>query len=109
MPDRPHSFGNYEVLDLAGKGAMGLVYVGRDPSSGGKVAIKTCEPQGHMSESERKVVEKLFLNEAHSAGNLRHPNVIEIYDTGEEHGRLYIVMEYVDGGETLEPYVSPTT
>ena len=107
MATRPTHFGRYEVIGVAGKGAMGTVYIGRDPDGERKVAIKTCSETGDPDSAQTKVFHKLFLNEAHAAGNLTHPNIIDIYDSGEQGGTLYIIMEYVEGGETLEAYIKP--
>ena len=105
MATLPTHFGRYSVSSVAGKGAMGTVYVGHDPETDRKIAIKTCSPAGGFDSPQAKISRKLFLNEAHSAGNLRHPNIIRIYDSGEQGHSLYIIMKYVEGGETLEPYI----
>jgi len=103
MP-RPRHVGKYTVVGVAGEGNMGTVYVGRDPSSDENVAIKI----GPVTQGgDAKIARKLFFNEAHSAGSLDHPNILSILDAGEQDGMLYIVMEYVEGADTLRNHVSP--
>ena len=100
---RPPKIGKYEILALAGEGNMGHVYKGHDPFSDTPVAIKLCpvtEGTGF------KLARKLFFNEARTAGALEHPNILRVLDAGEHDGQPYIVMEYVDGGQTLRSYIS---
>lgn len=75
---------------------MGVVYEGRDPSIGRRVAIKTCRPDV-LQTSIREELLKRFDRELRTAGSVQHPNVITIYDVGEHAGYPYIAMEYVDG------------
>ena len=83
---------------------MGVVYVAHDPFQDREVAVKVCRIPDDTSSEIRKFARKLFYNEAHSAGVLKHPNILQVFDAGEEDGQPYIVMEYVDGGETLKSY-----
>ncbi len=88
--------GRYEIERVLGKGAMGIVYLGKDPQIGRLVAIKTMSfPESFGSDLER--VKKRFYREAESAGRLDHQNIITIYDMGEEETLAYIAMEYVPG------------
>jgi serine/threonine protein kinase len=99
MPSLPEKIGKYKILDLAGKGAMGTVYVAHDPFIDRKVAIKVCVTNEDDDASE--VARQMFFNEAQAAGALDHPNMLRIYDAGEENNEPYIVMEYVEGADTL--------
>ncbi len=104
MSDLPEKIGKYEVTGLAGEGNMGVVYVAHDPFEDREVAVKVCRIPDDTSSEIRKFARKMFYNEAHSAGVLKHPNILQIFDAGEEEGQPYIVMEYVEGGETLKAY-----
>ena len=101
----PEKIAKYEIVDIAGSGAMGNVYVAYDPFIDRTVAIKVCTHDDN-SESAR-VARKLFVNEAQAAGALDHPNILKIYDAGEEDGQPYIVMEYIAEAQTLRPYCTP--
>ncbi|MBW2206274.1 MAG: serine/threonine protein kinase [Deltaproteobacteria bacterium] len=100
--DTKPTLGRYEVLGELGRGAMGVVYKGADPKIHRTVAIKTVR----LSDFDEDVVDDMkerFFREAESAGVLTHPNIVTIYDCGEEHDLAYIAMEYLDG-EDLEGY-----
>jgi serine/threonine protein kinase len=104
-PDRPEKIGKYEIVDIAGSGAMGDVYVAYDPFIDRTVAIKVCN---HDDGSDgARVARKLFVNEAKAAGALDHPNILKIFDAGEEAGQPYIVMEYIAEARTLRRYCKP--
>ncbi len=100
--DSPRKLGKYEVLDAIGRGAMGTVYLGYDPFAARPVAIKV----GSLPSSAdaARLSHRLFFNEARLAGLLKHPNILLVYDAGEEDGRPYIVMEYVEGAKTLKDH-----
>jgi serine/threonine protein kinase len=85
--------GKYQVEDLIGEGAMGVVYRAFDPVLNRHVAIKV---MGDSLARDTELRDR-FLREARAAGSLQHPNVITIYDFGEVDGHLYIAMEYIDG------------
>jgi predicted Ser/Thr protein kinase len=87
--------GRYEITGELGRGAMGVVYKALDPTIGRTVALKTMRLDGHGIESSELV--KRFQNEARAAGLLNHPNIVTIYDAGEEDGIFYIAMEYIEG------------
>ncbi len=97
-------FGLYEVAAELGRGAMGIVYKARDPRIDRFVAIKTICLVGHVQE-EQKVYRERFFQEAQAAGRLIHPNIVTIFDVGEDPETFdpYIVMEYV-AGVPLERY-----
>src|SRR4029079_15625495 len=86
------------------KGAMGVVYLGKDPKIGREVAIKTMALSQEFEAEELAEVKERFFREAETAGRLSHPNIVTIYDTGEEHDFCYIAMELLKGGD-LAPYV----
>ena len=89
----PPRIGKYQVLDVLGRGGMGVVYRARDSRIGRDVAIKTLTD----GFSDNADMLKRFYQEAGRTGNLRHPNIVIIYDFGDENGLPYIVMEYLDG------------
>ena len=91
-------FGRYEVVDVLGRGAMGVVYKARDPQIDRLVALKTVPLHGQEPELEDEF-RKRFMNEAQAAGRLHHPGIVAIFDVGtdEENHDPYIVMEYVPG------------
>ncbi|HYK42640.1 MAG TPA: serine/threonine-protein kinase [Thermoanaerobaculia bacterium] len=96
--------GRFEISRTLGRGAMGTVYLARDPRIDREVAVKTLRDPSATPELAAEV-EARFHNEAKIAGRLQHPNVVTIYEAGREEGVLYIVMEYVDG-EPLNRYAA---
>jgi len=107
MPELPEKIGKYPVIGTAGRGNMGVVYIGYDPFGDRDVAIKVCALSPEITEEAARVARKMFFNEAHTAGVLDHPNIIRVLDAGEENDEPYLVMEYVDGGTTLESHCKP--
>ncbi|MBI2069408.1 MAG: CHASE2 domain-containing protein [Elusimicrobia bacterium] len=93
------TLGRYEIEKELGKGAMGIVYLGRDPKINRQVAIKTMRFEEDMDEASMKAVKERFFREAQSAGNLSHPNIIKIFDAGEEQDVSYIAMELLEGDD----------
>jgi len=85
--------GRYRVADVLGRGGMAVVYLARDDELDRPVAIKVLA--GHLADDP--VFRDRFVREARLAAQLSHPNVVQIYDAGEDDGSPYIVMEYVDG------------
>jgi serine/threonine-protein kinase len=98
--------GRYQVEKELGKGAMGVVYQGRDPKIGRVVAIKTMALAQEFDADELADVKARFFREAETAGRLNHPNIVTIFDAGEEHDLAYIAMEFLKGRD-LTPYVKP--
>src|SRR6266545_3032251 len=90
--------GKYRVLAKIGQGSMGEVYKGHDPFLNRFVAIKTITASLGADEEIRK----RFLREAQSAARLNHPNIITVYDFGEEHGKIYMAMELLEGRDLKE-------
>jgi serine/threonine-protein kinase len=97
-------FGRFEVHKELGKGAMGVVYLGKDPKIGREVAIKTMALAQEFEPEELAEVKERFFREAETAGRLSHPNIVTIYDAGEEHDFCFIAMELLNGAD-LAPYV----
>ncbi len=83
----------YEIIKTIGEGGMANVYLANDTILDRKVAIKVL--RGDLSNDEKFI--RRFKREALSVSNLSHPNIVEVYDVGEEEGNYYIVMEYIDG------------
>jgi serine/threonine-protein kinase len=98
--------GRYQVEKELGKGAMGVVYQGKDPKIGRVVAIKTLALAQEFEPDELKDVKERFFREAETAGRLTHPNIVTIYDAGEEHDLAYIAMEFLKGKD-LTPFNKP--
>jgi len=97
------TLGRYEVEKQLGKGAMGIVYLGKDPRINRTTAIKTFRFTDDFEEDEIKDLKEKFFREAESAGTLSHPNIVTIYDAGDEQDLAYIAMEYLEG-EDLQEY-----
>ena len=98
--------GRYEIQKELGKGAMGVVYLGKDPKIGRVVAIKTLSLTQEFEADEQEEVKARFFREAESAGRLNHPNIVTMYDAGEEHDLAYIAMEFLKGKD-LVPFTKP--
>ncbi|MDP2811725.1 MAG: serine/threonine-protein kinase [Rhodocyclaceae bacterium] len=98
--------GRYQIEKELGKGAMGVVYLGRDPKINRVVAIKTMALSQEFDEDELKDVKERFFREAETAGRLNHQNIVTIFDAGEEHDLAYIAMEFLKGKD-LVPFVKP--
>ncbi|HEV7518823.1 MAG TPA: serine/threonine-protein kinase [Thermoanaerobaculia bacterium] len=95
----PTRLGRYEILDELGKGAMGVVYLAKDPLIGRLVALKTFRIGYSLKDQEMEQFRARFMREAQSAGILSHPNIVTIHDVVEEseEGLAFIAMEYVRG------------
>jgi len=98
--------GRYTIEKELGRGAMGVVYLGRDPKINRKVAIKTLD-YSQFSSKELKTVKARFFREAEAAGRLSHSNIVTVYDIGEEEDFAFIAMDYVTG-VPLSNYVKPS-
>jgi serine/threonine-protein kinase len=105
--DTKPTLGRYEVVNELGRGAMGVVYKGEDPKIHRTVAIKTVRLSDFDEEMVGEMKER-FFREAESAGLLTHPNIVTIYDAGEEHDLAYIAMEFLKGKD-LEGYTKKET
>ncbi len=98
--------GRYQVEKELGKGAMGVVYLGRDPKINRVVAIKTMALSQEFEADELEDVKARFFREAETAGRLHHPNIVTVYDAGEEHDLAYIAMEFLEGHDLVR-YTKP--
>ncbi len=99
-PTKINKIGKYEILDVLGKGGMGVVYKASDTAIGRLVAIKMitsnfADDAGFL---------KRFYREAQSTGKLQHPNIVIVHDLGDQDGSPFLVMEYLDG-ESLESII----
>src|SRR3970040_2210804 len=97
MSEMPQKLGRYEILEEIGKGAMGLVYLARDPHIGRLVALKTFRIGFSARDDEVAQYRSRFVREAQSAGILSHPNIVTVHDVVDEGpaGVCFIAMEYV--------------
>jgi len=89
--------GRYELERELGKGAMGTVYQGKDPRIGRVVAIKTMPLNAEFEGPELDEMRERFFREAQAAGRLNHPNIVTVYDVGEEHDLAYMAMDLLAG------------
>ncbi|MGA7990667.1 MAG: serine/threonine-protein kinase, partial [Thermoanaerobaculia bacterium] len=95
---QPEKIGRYVILRSLGRGAMGVVYLARDPQIERELALKTIrfdEAEKSFSADEAKA---RFLKEARISGRLQHPHIVTVFDVGEDQGMLYLAMELVQGG-----------
>jgi CHASE2 domain-containing sensor protein/predicted Ser/Thr protein kinase len=90
------TLGRYEIVKELGQGAMGTVYLGKDPSINREVAIKTLN-YTDVDPGQLNEVKSRFFREAEAAGKLSHPNIVTIYDVGEDYDMAYIAMELLRG------------
>ncbi len=93
----PQRLGRYVIEKRIGRGAMGAVYLAKDPRINRPVALKVIPIEKEFEDEELKEARLRFYREAESAGRLAHPNIITVFDAGEDKGLAYIAMEYVPG------------
>jgi serine/threonine protein kinase len=86
-------YGRYKIMHRLGKGSMGEVYLAHDPDIDRKVALKVLY-KDHLASKE---IVNRFFKEAKAIGRLSHPDIVSIYDVGQDHGTIYIAMEYLEG------------
>jgi len=91
------SLGRYRIESEIGRGAMGAVYLGRDPKIGRAVAIKTMALSKEFHGDELTEARQRFFREAETAGRLQHPDIVTIFDAGEDQDLAYIAMEFLTG------------
>ncbi len=99
----PQKLGKYEIRRELGSGAMGIVYEGWDPAIGRRVAIKTVKRE-QLDRAEVEEVLARFRREAQAAGRLSHPNIVSIYEFGEDGGTSFIAMEFIEGRELKDRF-----
>jgi eukaryotic-like serine/threonine-protein kinase len=100
----PQRLGKYEITEVLGEGAMGIVYKGFDPDIRRTVALKTIRRQLDDGSESAASVSARFRNEAQAAGRLTHPGIVGVYDYGEDQRVAYIAMEFVEG-QSLARYL----
>ena len=105
--DVPAKIGKYVIINKVGKGSTGVVYLSHDPYYRRDVAIKVYNIEENADPDRARVSRKMFFNEAHMVGMLQHPNILPIYDAGEENGKYYVVTEHIQGARTLAAYCRP--
>jgi CHASE2 domain-containing sensor protein/tRNA A-37 threonylcarbamoyl transferase component Bud32 len=98
--------GRYELEREIGKGAMGTVYLGKDPRIGRVVAIKTMPLNAEFEGPELDEMRERFFREAQAAGRLQHPSIVTVYDVGEEHDLAYMAMDLL-AGVSLDKHTKP--
>ncbi|HUF71318.1 MAG TPA: serine/threonine-protein kinase [Gammaproteobacteria bacterium] len=106
-PGLPERIGKYVIINEVGQGSSGRVYLSHDPYYGRDVAIKVYNADNEEDEPKARVTRKMFFNEAQMMGRLQHPNILPIYDAGEENGDYYVVTEHIHGARTLAAYCKP--
>jgi tRNA A-37 threonylcarbamoyl transferase component Bud32 len=100
----PQTLGRYQLQRELGRGAMGVVFLGYDPKIARQVAIKTLQCE-QLDQKELLDLKGRFFSEAEAVGRLRHPNIVTIYDAGEDRNLAYIAMDYV-AGNSLAAYTN---
>ena len=90
--------GRYDIIRVLGKGAMGVVYEGLDPNLDRRVAIKTIRVQSLTPEAAAEY-DGRFRTEARSVARLHHPNIVSVYDSGQDQDIAYLVMEFIEGDD----------
>ena len=105
--DVPEKIGKYVIINKVGRGSTGIVYLSHDPYYRRDVAIKVYKIEEDSDPDRARVSRKMFFNEAHMVGMLQHPNIMPIYDAGEEDGKYYVVTEHIQGARTLAAYCRP--
>ncbi|MFB3923182.1 MAG: protein kinase [Terriglobia bacterium] len=107
MPGPITKAGRYQIVSELGRGSMGVVYQGFDPVIGRTVAVKTMLVEG-LTPAEFEDFKARFQREAQAAGVLAHPNIVTVYDFGEDEGILYLAMEFLEG-KSLQDLVEQQT
>ena len=103
----PERIGKYVIIKEVGQGSTGRVFLSHDPYYGRDVAIKVYNIESEDDEQKASVTRKMFFNEAQMVGRLQHPNIVPIYDAGEEDNKYYVVTEHIHGARTLAAYTKP--
>ncbi len=104
----PERLGRYVIEREIGRGAMAVVYQGRDPTINRVVAIKALPLVREFDDEQLEEARQRFFREAETAGRLNHPGIVTVYDAGEDHGLAYIAMEYLSG-DPLSDFTSSAT
>jgi len=101
--DRKPTLGRYEILEQIGRGAMGIVYKGRDPKLNRLTAIKTIRFIDEFDDDQAEIIKEHFYHEAEVVAKLSHPNIVTVFDVGEDLDLSYLAMEYLEG-QSLEKF-----
>ncbi len=104
--DRKPTLGRYEILEQIGRGAMGIVYKGRDPKLNRLTAIKTIRFMDEFDDDQAQIIKEHFYHEAEVVAKLSHPNIVTVFDVGEDLDLSYLAMEYLEG-QSLEKFTKP--
>jgi len=99
--------GKYQITEVVGRGAMGVVYKAFDPNMRRTVAIKTIRLDGTEEDTTQALLAR-FRNEAQAAGRLTHPGIVGVHEYGEENGLAYIAMEFIQGNSLREYFARGT-
>ncbi len=97
-PDTPDRIGRFQVIEQIGRGAFGVVYKCEDPRLNRFVAVKVLSAAKH---ADGEVLER-FKRESELAAMLSHPNIVQVFEAGEDDGAPYYVLEFVEGGSLLD-------
>jgi len=100
----PAKLGKYTLQRELGRGSSGTVYLGYDPFEDREVALKVYYRDDQLEGAQAELQSKIFFNEAHMAGQLKHPNILPIHDAGEEEGQRYVVMDFLPDSVPLARY-----
>lgn len=100
----PAKLGKYSLQRELGRGSSGIVYLGHDPFENRDVAIKVYYRDDQLQGAQAGLQSKIFFNEAHMAGQLKHPNILPVHDAGEEGGQRYVVMDFLPDSVPLSKY-----
>ena len=91
----PEKIGKYQVIERIGRGGMGMIFKAHDPVLDRAVALKVISTEIEVTDELRA----RFFREAQACARLSHPNIVTVYDMGEDDGRFFIVMEFLEGEE----------
>ena len=96
--EHPESFGRFRILRLLGQGGMGLVYLADDPKRDRQIALKVLARE----KADNPTLLKRFRSEALATRELKHPNIVGVYEAGSIGGQFYIALEFVDGTDVAQ-------
>ena len=103
----PEQIGRYVILRTLGRGAMGIVYLARDPQIERELALKTIRFDTAEKSFGAEEAKARFLKEARISGRLQHPHIVTVFDVGEDQGTLFLAMEFVKGGSFSQRLADP--
>jgi serine/threonine protein kinase len=103
----PEKIGRYVILRTLGRGAMGNVYLARDPQIERELALKTIRFDTAEKSFGAEEAKARFLKEARISGRLQHPHIVTVFDVGEDQGTLFLAMELVQGGSFSQRLADP--